>query len=561
MAKRAHVYPNVTVDAEALINVPLARAAAGLRAGDALRLARREHAGAVVVGGEAVVLSEDLGRAVALGLPDLAAEVLARPLPTVSPHDGEVGVRRRLMAGAPIVVVRAGRRPLGGVADPTLSRGEGTGPSMASHLGAGLPPGALALLTTIGAVARARGERAFLVGGLVRDAWLGRVGDMRDLDVVVEGDGLAVARALAAALDGTMVEHTRFLTASVEHGGGRVDVATARAERYEAPGALPRVIPAGIAEDLRRRDFTINAMAVELASGGFGLLDPLGGRADVMRRRLRVLHPLSFVEDPTRVLRAARYAARLGFAEDAWTARARGLALDLAPYAALSGQRIAAELGRLLGEEGFLAALRRLGATGGFRLLDPRYRFTVPTRRRLGAVAEGLAWARGRNLPVPGLELVTLALLEDQAPEIGRAVLGRLALAGEPLARVSRAIDGWRTGDRESRDPALAASERARVLRKRTPLELAWGWTTGDAWSRARLDEFVTGERDGRPTLSGDDVIALGVPRGPLVALALGALRDARLDGAVADRAAEVDHVRQWLRTRSAERLTARKER
>src|SRR5207245_10161228 len=136
---------------------------------------------------------------------------------------------------------------------------------------------------------------------------------------------------------------------------------------------------AGIDQDLRPRDFTGNAMASELPSGAFGLLDPLGGRAALVRRRLRVLHPLSYVEDPTRVFRAARYATRFGFAQDAATARARALALRLVPYAALSGQRLAAELERILAEARAELTLSRLGTDGAFRLLDPPYPFPPPT--------------------------------------------------------------------------------------------------------------------------------------------------------------------------------------
>ncbi len=132
--------------------------------------------------------------------------------------------------------------------------------------------------------------------------------------------GWRSARLLAAEIGGALVEHARFLTASVTCDRRRVDIATARAERYEVPAALPRVRPAAIGEDLRRRDFTVNAMAAELSSGAFLLVDPLGGRRDLQRRRLRVLHPLSFVEDPTRIFRAARYGARLGLTPDPWTA-------------------------------------------------------------------------------------------------------------------------------------------------------------------------------------------------------------------------------------------------
>src|SRR5262249_42677625 len=155
-----------------------------------------------------------------------------------------------------------------------------------------------------------------------------------------------------------VTEHGRFLTASLRCASGeRIDVATARSERYAAPGALPRVLPASIAADLGRRDFTINAMAVELG-GDMRLHDPHGGRADLRGRRLRVLHPLSFVDDPTRIFRAARYAARLDLAYDGWTSACQALALRLGPYGALSGTRIVAELERIVAEPQAEAALR-----------------------------------------------------------------------------------------------------------------------------------------------------------------------------------------------------------
>src|SRR5207249_10022752 len=150
-----------------------------------------------------------------------------------------------------------------------------------------------------------------------------------------------------------------------------------------APGALPRVLPAAIADDLRRRDFTVNAMAIELSSRDFGLIDPLGGRLDLARRRLRLLHPLSYVEDPTRIFRAARYAARLGLSPDRATTRAQALALRLAPFAALAGQRVAAELELIAREPQAGTILLRLGRSGAFRLLDAGHQFTTASRRRL----------------------------------------------------------------------------------------------------------------------------------------------------------------------------------
>jgi tRNA nucleotidyltransferase (CCA-adding enzyme) len=410
----------------------------------------------------------------------------------------------------------------------------------------GLPAGVRDLLTTIGRIADEHDGRAFLVGGIVRDLWRGATIERRDLDVVVEGDGPTVARRLARAVGGSVIEHRRFLTASIEtRAFGRIDVATSRSERYESPGALPRVMPASIGEDLRRRDFTVNAMAIELASGEFGLIDPLGGRLDLARRRLRTLHPLSYVEDPTRIFRAARYAARLGLSPDRATARSQALALRLAPYAALSGQRIAAEIEHTLGETRAADILTGLGRSGAFRLLDPRYRFTATSRRRVKELAGALAWAYAHALDVDAVGLAALALVDDQPPVVADAALARLGFSGGPLGILKRA---------HTTGPALAAelvrasapSERARQLRGRAPLELAWLWLLGGDDLRAALGWFVT--IDPRlVSLGGDDVVALGVPRGPAVARVLAEVRDARLDGTLANRAMEEEHVRQWL--------------
>jgi tRNA nucleotidyltransferase (CCA-adding enzyme) len=539
MARRAHVYPQVRLTAADLLDASVVVATAGMTAGDAVRLARRRHAAVVTCAGAGHALVSDLARAVALGLADLPAAVLTRPLPVVEPGESEVTVRRRLAGGAPAVVVGGAPVPRG-----VVSRGPAPGPiSMRARLARTVGAETQRVLDLVGRVAAACGARAFVVGGLVRDVWLGHARSGRDLDVVVEGDGLDVARALATQLGGTVVEHRRFLTASVEAPGGavRIDVATARSERYQAPGALPHVIPAGIAQDLQRRDFTVNAMAVELGPDALPLLDPLGGAPDVAARRLRILHPLSFVEDPTRIFRAARYAVRLDFALDAWTRRCRTLALSLAPYPDLSATRVATEVERILAEVRCDLALGRLGLAGALRLVEPRLRWTRATAARVAALPAALAWAATRGLAVPGLALAGLALAADQAEGAAAGVLRGLALTGEPLARALDALAA-------DPPPAAPPSATAAALRGRSPLALAWLWLTGDAALRARLDWFVAHAPALAPRLRGDDVIALGVPRGPRVAAVLAALRDARADGALTDREAEIEFVRAWVR-------------
>lgn len=367
-----------------------------------------------------------------------------------------------------------------------------------------------------------------------------------DLDVVVEGDGLEVARLLAAEIHGTLVEHKRFLTASVEEEAGqRIDIATARVERYEVPGALPRVRPASIDEDLRRRDFSANAMAAELSSGALLLVDPLGGRNDLQQHRLRILHPLSFVEDPTRIFRAARYGARLDLAPDPWTAACLDLAIELGPYPALSGQRMVAELELILHEPQAATACATLATVGAFRLLDSRYRYTPATAARLAELDAVRAWTAARALPVSALELLLLAVLGDQDPDISRPALRRLGLSGEGAERLADALEGRGTVG-EALGEAPTRSAVVRILRGRPAVALAGMWLRGDPTVRREITRFVDHDTRVEPWLKGVDIMALGIAKGPQVAHVLESLRDGRLDGTIADRAAAEAHVRRW---------------
>jgi tRNA nucleotidyltransferase (CCA-adding enzyme) len=537
------MYPQVELAAAALVDVTLVSVPASISVTDALITTRRRNALALVAG-DAYILRDDLARAASLGVGGARALALARPLPVVDARARETVVRRHHAAGAPLVVVRDGRSVLGAVA-PKLPA---LGPvALADRLGRRLPAPALSVLETVARVAADRGARAYLAGGVVRDALADRTLASPDLDVVVEGDGPGVARALADALEAPLVEHARFLTATVgPTSAGRVDVATARSERYEGRGALPRVMPSSIGQDLRRRDFTINAMAAELASGAFGLLDRHGGRADLAAGRLSILHPASFVEDPTRIFRAARYAVRLGLRPDAWTRRCQAWALSLAPYEGLSGARILAELERVHREPRPDRVLMRLGVSGAYRLLEPRYRFTRAARAAILELPASLAWAREHGLEVSGVELLLVVLLAGQPSDIAGAALRRLELAGEPLARVTRAMHGSADALRAVAK-AGRPSDRARALRGLRPLELVWLWLEGKPGARAQVEWFCQAG-SARASLRGHDVIALGVPAGPGVAAALDALRDACLDGEVSGRSAEEAFVRAWGR-------------
>ncbi|MFC1683567.1 CBS domain-containing protein [Candidatus Zixiibacteriota bacterium] len=248
----------------------------------------------------------------------------------------------------------------------------------------------LRLLRKVGRFGQEIGLQVLLVGGSVRDLLL-RAPDV-DLDIVVVGDGISFARKFVARHGGRMVAYRRFATAMmVLPGGLKIDVVSARAERYKRPGALPTVRSGALAHDLYRRDFTINSMAIELSPERFGrLVDPFGGRQDLSRRVIRLMHNLSFVEDPTRIIRGVRFEGRYGFHMDGRTEHLLKVAARDGMLDRISGQRLREEILILLRERDPLPALRRLDRLGVWRSLSPELRLT-------GGLA-GLLERTGRRL-------------------------------------------------------------------------------------------------------------------------------------------------------------------
>jgi tRNA nucleotidyltransferase (CCA-adding enzyme) len=348
------------------------------------------------------------------------------------------------------------------------------------------------------AVAALDGEDAvYIVGGAVRDLLLGD--DPHELDFVVEGDAVAVARRAARRAGGRVIVHERFGTATVEAPQATFDLAAARRERYERPGALPEVeLGASLREDLERRDFTVNAIALHLTDGELVWLP--GSQEDLRARRLRVLHDASFHDDPTRLLRLARYAARLGFEPEERTDRLAAEAVAAGVVGTVTGSRLGAELRNLLGERQpeALLMLQRHGL--GRALLgdafapDPE---TIAVAHELGGDLAALAV----SLAGP-VDLDRLAF-----PAYDRDVVLRAA-AAEPLAaRDDVAL--WRRFRREPPETAAVAGAR------------------GDAEAARRwLDEV----RHRRLDIDGHDIVAAGL-NGPAVGVALDRAMEAMLDG------------------------------
>ncbi|MBI4611803.1 MAG: CCA tRNA nucleotidyltransferase [Candidatus Rokubacteria bacterium] len=557
-SSRRSRYPQVEPGSLALGHRAVAVCSADAAVAEAARLLRRSRARILVVQGTdaiGVAQPEDLRRAQAFGLAKLPVGDVSRwDVPVVTADTAEVRVRRLLLAGAPTVLVKARGAVVAAVESGRWRRATGrdgggaAALALAGRLARDLPVELLDFLRGVGRLAELLNTQAYVAGGFVRDLLRGAAS--QDLDVVVEGDALALARRLCRQLGGSLVVHRAFGTASIEGwSDGRVDVAMARRERYAAPGALPVVHAAGIEADLARRDFTVNAMALALTGPRFGqLLDPFGGWRDLGSGAIRILHPLAFVEDPTRIFRAVRYATRLGFRIDRWTRKSLAVALSLGAYPALSGQRLLAELELIMGEAGWDQSLLTLGRLRAFRLLDPGYRFSPNAAARLRALAELLRWAREAGVALEALPLALLCVVGHLPAPLAERCLRRLALSGEPLARLLEAYSAGPSVARRLEGQADAPRSRcAAILRARTTETVGFAWLVGSRAVRERVQWFLAEGQGVRPLLSGRDLLALGVAKGPAVSRLLQALRDRRLDGEVSSREGEVRLIREWL--------------
>ncbi|HEX2232273.1 MAG TPA: hypothetical protein VHG69_02795 [Thermoleophilaceae bacterium] len=379
----------------------------------------------------------------------------------------------------------------------------------------------------------------YLVGGAVRDLLRGATAV--DLDLAVEGDARSAARALADRLGGQAREHERFGTATVRAGDLAFDLATTRRETYEQPGALPRVEPASLDEDLARRDFAFNAMAVGLTGDDLGhLYDPQGGLADLETGSVRVLHDRSFIDDPTRLLRALRYEARLGFAMHPDTERLARTAVDAGALGTVSGARVRDELMDLLAEPQAAAAVARMAELQMDRALHPALVAdpALVASASLGATTIGADRA-----------LSALAAICAEAPDQLGGWLEDLHLTAAERDSVIRAArEGGRlAGELHSREHG--ASELAGLLAQEPPealaLALALGAPPEPILRWAEELRHVTLE------ISGDDLIAAGVPEGPQLGRALRETLARKLEGLVDGRDQELETALRLAREES----------
>ena len=375
------------------------------------------------------------------------------------------------------------------------------------------------------------GLPVYLVGGPVRDAVLGA--PVKDLDFVLLGDALPLAEELARELGGGVTTHPRFGTATVEIDGDRVDVVTARSETYRFPGSLPEVTASSLEDDLARRDFSINALALPLSEDSPEVIDPHGGIQDLESRWVRTLHPGSFTDDPTRMLRAVRYQQRLGFSLAETTLAELKASLAGGHVAAVTGDRWRQELQKIFEEDRAAEMLVRAIELGVLAAVHP----ALSDRQALDLLAAqhspepASPGPPSPGPPSPGPMDYLAALTASLAAADGDAVSRRLNLP-TAWARVVRDTIALREMAPALSGPSVSPSAVCRALNGLDPAAIAASARLfKDPQVAGRLRQYLEEWRMVETALTGGDLLAMGVPPGPKIGQVLRELNSAKLDG------------------------------
>jgi tRNA nucleotidyltransferase (CCA-adding enzyme) len=398
-----------------------------------------------------------------------------------------------------------------------------------------LPQQLLELVKDISGQAAKRGHRVYLVGGVVRDLLLGYPNF--DLDLVVEGDAVKLAQQVAETSQAKLLAHHRFGTAKLRYENFTLDLATARRETYARPGALPAVTPGTLTDDLLRRDFSINAMAISLAANDYGeLVDPYQGESDLEHRLIRILHPGSFSDDATRILRAVRYEQRLVFEFEAQTAQL--LKRDIPMLDTISGDRIRHELELIFKEKRPEFVIRRLAELGVLLRLSPFLKGD-------GWIAEKFDKARRLKKPSQLPSLYFCLLIYSFSETNIEQLLARLNIPAK-LSRAMRDTLRLKTSLPFLEKPSLKPSGIYYLLREYEPVAIQANAIASDEKEgtpslivHRHLQLFLTKLRYVRTSLNGEELKRLGISTGPEMGKVLQILHKAKLDGEVSTRADE----------------------
>lgn len=407
-------------------------------------------------------------------------------------------------------------------------------------------------LRSIGQVAEQLAFQAYVVGGFVRDLFLYRRNE--DIDIVIEGDGIAFARKYANAYGARIHSHKAFGTAVIIFEDGyKVDVATARLEYYRSPAALPDVEMSSIKLDLFRRDFTINTLSIHLNPDHFGyLIDFFQAQKDIKDKAIRVLHNLSFVEDPTRVFRALRFEQRFGFTIGKLTSNLIENAVKMDFFKRLSGRRTFAEIRLLLEEENPTPAIIRMNDFDLLKVIHPSIKLDQQLIHLLNAVKSALAWHDLLFLEEPYMRWAVyfMALIHHCDLATSKRICDKMELAPRyrKLLCEERLKAQSRLKKMEYRPPAGNSALYRQLHEFRTELILYMMAVTRRRTIKKNISIYYNQLKDIEPTIGGRELLDAGLKPGPVFRHILDALLDAKLNGDIETRQEELEFVQRWIR-------------
>ncbi len=391
------------------------------------------------------------------------------------------------------------------------------------------------LLKTIGSAGDELGINLYVVGGFVRDLMLQRKVD--DIDIVVEGDGITFAKYVAEKLNCRVNTHKKFGTAVIIFSDQvKVDVASARLEYYDFPAALPIVEKSSIKRDLARRDFTINTLALSLNAKTFGtMIDYFGASRDLKDKTIRTIHNLSFVEDPTRIFRAIKFANRFGFDIGKVTANLIRNAIKVDCFKNLSGLRVLSELKQIFSEEDPIPAIHTMTDYGLEKVIHPQLEITQPTYQMLESANKSLAWHDLLYVDgtYPRWAVYFMVLLNRCTFKVSEQICDRLMIpAGErQLLLETRYKAENRLSFIETNHPVSRQKLYWALINFNTVFILYIMSLTKNEAVRKDISNFYTDYRHVKPRIQGRDLIRIGVKPGPAFTKILNEVLNARLDG------------------------------
>ncbi|MBI5885409.1 MAG: CBS domain-containing protein [Deltaproteobacteria bacterium] len=537
-ALRKTIKPLTT--AEDIMSHPAITFAPDITVAEAGAMMRRYNINAAPVADKAgllgVITKQVADKAAHHGLGDSAlSDYMTTECETVTPSTSVDEIREKVVShGARLLPVIKGGSVAGVITRTDLLKllqdglrreagsGEAKTRSLARLMRERLPGWAFDMLKEAGTVADGLGCKAYLVGGFVRDLLLHRAN--LDMDIVIEAvpggsaDGIAFAAELAKRRGARVKSHQRFKTAVVVFADGfKVDVATARLEYYESPGSLPTVEQSSLKLDLYRRDFIINTLAVGLNPGRFGeLVDFFGARKDIKEKTIRVLHNLSFVEDPTRMLRAVRFSEKFGFKIGKHTLNLMKNSVKLDVFKDLAGIRLFEELKNILVEETVISAISALHLHGILRLIH-----------------KGITWDVGR------------VVFFERAKE---------TLAWHELLYTKDTVEDWLVLFLALTDPLTQAeldelAERLTIAGRKVHAVISARRARADKESeRKAISAYITRLRAVRCELTGADLMAMGFSEGPAIGETLAGIFRLRCDGEVSTRQQEEAYAKTALK-------------